>query len=58
MTEYRIKKGGREFNASRVETLQELVRRGLLSPTDSVSVDGGDDVPLSELTELQSVCAE
>jgi len=58
MTEYRIKKGGREFNASRVETLQELVRRGLLSPTDSVSVDGGDDVPLSELTELQSVFAE
>lgn len=55
MTEYRIKKGGREFKATRVKTLEELVRRGLLGPTDRVSVDGREDTPLSELTELQSV---
>jgi len=57
MTEYRIKKGGREFNATRVETLEELIRRGLLTATDPVSVDGAADVPLSELAELQAVFA-
>jgi hypothetical protein len=55
MAQYRIKKGGREFTATRVETLKELLRRGLLHAPDRVSVDGGDYGPLSELSELQDV---
>ena len=58
MTEYRIKKGGREFSATRVETLEELLRRGLLRPSDSVSVNGGDYVNLSDLQELRSLFDE
>jgi len=58
MTEYRIKKDGREFNATRVETLKELLLRGLLLPTDPVSVDGGDDIPLSELEDLGALSPE
>jgi hypothetical protein len=58
MPEYRIKKGGREFSASRVETLKELLRRGLLRPTDPVSVDGGDFVSLSDLAELQPLISQ
>jgi len=58
MAQYRIKKGGREFSATRVETLKELLRRGLLHASDGVSVDGGDYRPLSELAELKEVFAE
>ena len=58
MAQYRIKKGGREFTATRVETLKELLRRGLLHAADGVSVDGGDYRPLSELAELKEAFAE
>ena len=55
MTEYRIKKGGREFTATRIDTLQQLAERGLLVPDDPVAVDGADYVPASEVPELAAV---
>lgn len=53
----RIKKDGREFTASRMEIVRELVRRGLLRGEDPVSVDGGPFIPADEVPEL-SDCLE
>lgn len=58
MTEYRIKKGGREFTATRLETLKELLRRDLLRPSDPVSVDGGDFVSIGDIDGLQETIQE
>jgi hypothetical protein len=52
MTRFRIRKGGREFTAGRIETLRELAERGLLRPEDPVSVDGGDFHPAVDIAEL------
>ena len=57
MSEYRIKKGGREFTATRVDTLHELASRGLLRPGDPVSVDGGAYQPASDIPELAVILA-
>ena len=51
MAEYRIRKGEREFVAQKLETLHELVRRGLVSPSDEVSVDGAPYVSVREVQE-------
>ena len=49
MAEYRIRKGEHEYVAQKVETLQELLGRGLISPLDEVSVDGAPFVLVGEL---------
>ena len=55
MSEYRIKKGGREFTATRIDTLQQLAERGLLQPDDPVSVDGAEFLPAADVPELVPV---
>ena len=54
MTKYRIKKGSRELKATRLASIEELLRRGLLKADDAVSVDGSDFIPLHDLDELRS----
>lgn len=41
MTQYTIRRGQRTFQATKLDTLRELVRRGYLGPDDAVSIDGG-----------------
>ena len=53
MPEYRIRKGEREYVAQKLETLNELVRRGLVAPADEVSVDGGPYTSLGDLPGLE-----
>ena len=48
----RIKKNGREFTASSMEVVRELIRRGLLRSGDPVSVDDGPFVPAAQVPEL------
>ena len=57
MSKFRIRKEGREFTASRLETLQELARRGLLRADDPVSVDQGSYRPAQEIQGLAAVLA-
>ena len=52
MTEYTIRRGQRTFRAKKLETLQQLIRRGYLGPDDVVSVDGGPFAPLRGLRDL------
>lgn len=52
MSKFRIRKEGREFFASRLETLQDLASRGLLRADDPVSVDDGSFRPASEIEAL------
>ncbi|HCP46629.1 MAG TPA: hypothetical protein DIU15_11325 [Deltaproteobacteria bacterium] len=54
----RIKKRGREFRATRMGTLRELVRRGLLLPEDPVSLEGDDFKPAGEIAALMSTFDE
>jgi len=53
MTEYTIRRGERTFQATKLDTLRELVRRGYLGPEDSVSVDGGPFQAVGSFAELQ-----
>lgn len=55
MSDYRIKKGGREFTVTRTETLLRLAERGLLLPDDPVSEDGGEFRPAGQVAELRAV---
>ncbi len=48
----RIKKGDREFTASRMEIVRELIRRGLLGAEDLISVDDRPFQAAGELFEL------
>ncbi len=54
MTEYTIRRGQRTFRARKLETLQQLIRRGYLGPDDVVSVNGGSFVPLRGLDGLDA----
>ncbi len=51
MAEYRIRKGEHEYVAQQIETLQELLGRGLIGPADEVSVDGGPFLLVEDLLE-------
>lgn len=55
MPEYRIRKQGREFTATQLDTLEELASRGLLAVDDPVSVDGGEWLPAGEVSELVEI---
>jgi hypothetical protein len=57
MSEYRIKKGGRVFTATRLETLERLVAQGMLRPDDMVSVDGAEFVPADRIEALEPLLA-
>ena len=42
------------MKATRLASIEELLRRGLLKADDAVSVDGSDFIPLHDLDELRS----
>jgi len=48
----RIRKGGREFTAKRIEVVRELARRGLLGADDPISIDDGPFVPASQVPQI------
>ena len=54
MSTYRISKGGREFTATRIESLERLAVQGHLRPDDLVSVDGGDFATASAIPGLEA----
>lgn len=52
MSEYTIRRGTRTFRATKIETVQELVRRGYLRDQDTVSIDGGPFLAVVDLPQL------
>lgn len=54
MSEYTIRRGTRTFRATKIETVQELVRRGYLRDQDTVSIDGGPFLAVADLPQLSA----
>ncbi len=58
MAEYRIRKGESEYVAKQLETLHELLGRGLIGLADEVSVDGGPYVLVRDLEGVRQEAAQ